>query len=89
MALEVYERRKARIRKRLAEFIDHEWKEKHARRLQKKLRRHQKELLTFLDHDEMTPDNKAGESRIRPAVLIRKNSHANGTEKGTQPRPPS
>ena len=82
MALEVYERRKARIRKRLAELINHGWKKKHARRLQK-------ELLTFLDHDEVTPDNKAGERRIRPAVLIRKNSQANGTEKGAQPRPPS
>ncbi|RLS50409.1 MAG: hypothetical protein DWH88_00885 [Planctomycetota bacterium] len=49
----------------------------------------QKELLTFLDHDDVTPDNKAGERRIRPAVLIRKNSHGKGTEKGAQPRPPS
>ena len=89
MALEVYERRKARIRKRLAEFINHGWKKKHARRPQKRLRRHQKELLTFLDHDDVTPDNKAGERRIRPAVLIRKNSHGKGTEKGAQPRPPS
>ncbi len=82
MALEVYERRKARIRKRLVEFINHGWKKKHARRLQK-------ELLTFLDHEEVPQDNKAGERRIRPAVLIRKNSQAKGTEKGAQPRPPS
>ena len=47
MVLEVYERRKARIRKRLDEFIDQEWKQKHARRLQKRLRRHCEELLTF------------------------------------------
>jgi hypothetical protein len=80
MALEVYKRRKSRTRKRLAEILDHGWKEKHARRLQK-------ELLTFLDHDEVTPDNKSGERRIRPAVLIRKNSHGNSTEKGAQPRP--
>jgi len=81
---EVYERRKVRIRKRLDEFIDQGWKEKHARRLQKRLRRHREELLTFLDHEEVPPDNNAGERGIRPAVLIRKNSYANGSEKGAQ-----
>jgi hypothetical protein len=81
---EVYERRKGRIRKRLDELIDQGWKEKHARRLQKRLRRHREELLTFLDHEEVPPDNNAGERGIRPAVLIRKNSYANGSEKGAQ-----
>jgi len=81
---EVYERRKVRIRKRLDEFIDQGWKEKHARRLQKRLRRHREELLTFLDHEEVPPDNNAGERGIRPAVLIRKNRYANGSEKGAQ-----
>ena len=61
MALEVYKRRKTRIRKRLDEFIDQEWKQKHARRLQKRLRRHREELITFLDHDEVPPDNNGGE----------------------------
>ena len=81
---EVYERRKGRIRKRLDELIDQGWKEKHARRLQKRLRRHREELLTFLDYEEVPPDNNAGERGIRPAVLIRKNSYANGSEKGAQ-----
>ena len=54
--LEVYERRKARIRKRLDEFIDQAWKEKYARRLQKILGRHWEELLTFLDHEEVPPE---------------------------------
>jgi hypothetical protein len=81
---EVYKRRKGRIRKRLDEFIDQGWKEKHARRLQKRLRRHREDLLTFLDHEEVPPDNNAGERGIRPAILIRKNSYANGSEKGAQ-----
>ena len=72
MALEVYERRKARIRKRLDEFIDQEWKQKHARRLPKRLRCHREELLTLLDHDEVPPDNNGGERGFRPAVRIRK-----------------
>jgi len=84
MALEVSERRKARIRKRMDEFIDGVWKEKNARRLQKKLRRHWEEMLTFLDHEEVPPDNNAGERGINPAVLIRKNSYANGSEKEAQ-----
>ncbi len=63
---EVYERRKARTRKRLDEFIDGVWKKKYARRLQKSLRRHRKKLLTFLDHEEVTPDNNAGERGMRP-----------------------
>jgi hypothetical protein len=81
---EVYERRKVRIRKRLNKFIDQGWKEKYGRRLQKRLRRHREELLTFLDHEKVPPDNNAGERGIRPAVLIRKNSYASGSEKGAQ-----
>ncbi len=80
MALEVYKRRKTRIRKRLDEFIDQEWKQKHARRLQKRLRRHREELITFLDHDEVPPDNNGGERGVRPAVRIRKNSYGNGSK---------
>ena len=45
--------------------------EKNARRLQKRLRRHREERLTFLDHEEVPPDNNAGDRGIRPAVLIR------------------
>ena len=81
---EVYERRKARTLKRLDEFIDGVWKKKYARRLQKILRRHWEELLTFLDHEEVPPDKNDWERVIRPAVLIRKNSYANGSEKGAQ-----
>jgi len=35
-------------------------------------------------HEELPQDNKAGERGIRPAVLILKNSYANGSEKGAQ-----
>ena len=82
--LEVYEGRKARIRKRLDEFIDQEWKQKHARRLQKRLRGHGEELLTFLDHNEVPPDNNGGERKGCLAVLIRKNSYGNGSERRAQ-----
>ena len=77
-------RRKVKIRKRLDEFINRVWEEKHARRLWKRLRRHQDELLTFIDHEEVPSDNNGGERAIRPAVLIRKNIFANGSEAGAQ-----
>jgi len=47
-----------------------------------RLRRHRQELFTFLEHPEVPFDNNAGERAIRPAVIIRKNSYANGSEAG-------
>jgi hypothetical protein len=38
----------------------------------------------LLDHEEVPPDNNAGERGIGPAVLIRKNSNSNDSEKGAQ-----
>ncbi|WP_246114300.1 IS66 family transposase [Rubripirellula tenax] len=40
------------------------------------------ELLTFLWHDDVPSDNNAGERAIRPAVMIRKNSYCNHSERG-------
>ncbi len=48
----------------------------------KRLRRHASELFTFLDHPEVPFDNNFGERQIRPAVIARKNSYANGSEDG-------
>ena len=60
------------------------WKDKHARRLVKRLRRHADELFTFLDHEDVPHDNNTGERAIRPAVIIRKNSYANRSEDGAE-----
>jgi transposase len=38
------------------------------------------ELLTFLEVEGVPPDNNHGEREIRPAVIMRKNSLANGSE---------
>ena len=53
--------------------------ERHARRLVKRLRRHASELFTSLDHPETPFDNNHAERQIRPAVIARKNSYANGS----------
>ncbi len=77
-----YASKRQRIADRLQAMIEYPWKDKHARRLVKRLRRHANELFTFLDHPEVPHDNNTGERAIRPAVIIRKNSYANRSEEG-------
>jgi len=67
---------------RLQKLIDHAWENKQARRLVKRLRRHAKELFTFLDNPAVPFDNNHAERMIRPAVIMRKNSYANGSKDG-------
>ncbi len=50
----------------------------------KRLRRHASELFTFLDHADVPFDNDHAERGIRPAVIARKNSYANGSEEGAE-----
>jgi transposase len=71
-----------RVQKRLQELLDAPWTNRDARRLLKRLRRHAQELFTFLDHPEVPFDNNHAERTIRPAVIIRKNSYANGSQDG-------
>jgi hypothetical protein len=67
---------------RLQAMIAAPWQNKHARRLVKRLRRHAQDLFTFLDHPDVPFDNNQAEREIRPAVIIRKNSYANGSQDG-------
>lgn len=71
-----------RLEARLQTLIAYPGENGHARRLVKRLRRHAQELFTFLDHPEVPFDNNHAERTIRPAVIIRKNSYANGSEDG-------
>jgi transposase len=74
--------KRARLDARLAELIVTPWEDRHARRLVKRLRRHREELFTFLDHENVPFENNHAERAIRPAVIIRKNSYANRSERG-------
>jgi transposase len=74
--------RRERLDVRLAELIDTEWNDSHARRLIKRLRRHQNDLFTFLKREGVPFDNNHAERSIRPAVIIRKNSYGNRSEQG-------
>src|SRR5512142_176405 len=76
--------RRLRLGRRLHELLAQPWEERHARRLVKRLRRHEAELFTFLDHPDVPSDNNHAERQIRPAVLVQKNSYANGSDDGAE-----
>ena len=82
LSAQTYASRRDRIHGRLAELIDTPWEDKNAKRLIKRFRRHQDELFTFLDQEGVPFDNNHAERSIRPAVIIRKNSHGSRSQKG-------
>jgi transposase-like protein len=84
LSAEAFASRRRRLDARLGDLLAQPWEQRHARRLVKRLRRHARELFTFLDHAEVPFDNNHAEREIRPAVIARKNSYANGSEDGAQ-----
>jgi transposase len=77
-----YASRRSRLEQRLTELIEAPWDHADARRLIKRLRRHADDLFTFLDEPGVPFDNNHAERAIRPAVIIRKNSQSNRSERG-------
>jgi len=53
-----------------------------AARLAARLSRHRDELFTFLDRPEASWENNFAERQIRPAVILRKNSQCNRSQRG-------
>lgn len=53
-----------------------------ARRLCKRLRRTADHIFTFLDHPAIPFENNFAERMIRPAVILRKNSQSNRSDRG-------
>jgi hypothetical protein len=84
LTAEHFAARRRRLEDRLRGLLAEPWEERHARRLVKRLRRHVGELFTFLDHPGAPSDNNHAERQIRPAVLVRKNSYANGSAEGAE-----
>jgi transposase len=82
VASDEYDSKRNRLHQRLAELIETDWQHKDARRLIKRLRRHQQDLFTFLDFPDVPFDNNHAERAIRPAVIMRKNSYSNRSERG-------
>lgn len=75
-----YQRRKGRLYGRLSQFLEAPNPDRDANRLLKRLRRHQKELFTFLEHPEVSPYNNHAEQQMRKPVLTRKVSQQNRSE---------
>ena len=71
-----------RIDRRLMELAGATYGDADADRLAKRLRRHCDSLFTFLDHPAVPYENNHAERMIRPAVIIRKNSQSNRSDKG-------
>jgi len=78
----VYNRRKERLHRRLEGIYTPSYQDADCKRLVKRLRRHKDEILTFLDHPEVSPDNNYAERQLRPAVTSRKNSYGNRSQRG-------
>ena len=79
---QIYNRRCERIEERLQLILACKWSNTEAGRLIKRLRRHQDELFTFLYNADVPFDNNLGERSIRGAVIMRKNSYNNRSERG-------
>jgi transposase len=77
-----YAGRITRIEKRLEQLLDSPCQDADVRRLLKRLKRHQEDLFTFLNRIDVPYDNNFAERQIRPAVVLRKNSQCNHSERG-------
>jgi len=78
----VFQSRVNRLNARVAELAGAEYAEGDARRLAKRLRRYGEYVFTFLDYADVPFENNFAERQIRPAVILRKNSQSNRSERG-------
>jgi transposase len=79
---ERYRTRIVRLGRRLDALIATEPADADARRLLKRLRRTGDHLFTFLDYPQIPFENNFAERQIRPAVILRKNSQSNRSDRG-------
>lgn len=77
-----YRSRIDRLNRRVGQMAGEEHTDADARRLTKRLRRYGEYLFTFLDYPDVPHDNNFGERQIRPAVILRKNSQSNRSDRG-------
>ena len=79
---ETYASRIHRIDRRLMLLAEAEYADQDATRLSRRLRKYCDGLFTFLDHPVVPFENNLAERMIRPAVVLRKNSQSNRSERG-------
>ena len=81
---QLYAHRRELIELRLRGLIEAQWDNSQARRLRDRLNRYEDYLFTFLDKPYVPFDNSHAERSIRPAVIMRKNSYSNRSDKGAR-----
>jgi transposase len=79
---EAFRSRRRRLDLRVKALTGQVSSNKNVNRIIKRLNRYEDALFTFLDHENVPPDNNRAEREIRPAVIIRKNSLANRSQNG-------
>lgn len=77
-----FQSRVDRLNARLASLAAEDHDDADARRLTKRLRKHGEYLFTFLDYADVAFENNFAERQIRPAVILRKNSQSNRSDRG-------
>ena len=83
---DAYGLRHAKLQGRLIDLAATEWTNAHARRLAQRLAKYGNDLLTFVEFEGVPADNNQAEREIRPAVLMRKASYGNQSERGAKTR---
>lgn len=71
-----------RLYQRLEMIYSVRYKDADCNRIAKRLRKYKNELFTFVEHPEVSADNNHAERQIRPAVIMRKNSYCNRSQRG-------
>ena len=77
-----YQSRINLLNRRVGLLAQEEPRDADARRLTERLRRHAEYIFTFLDYHYVPADNNFAERQIRPAVILRKNSQSNRSDRG-------
>ena len=72
------------IEMRLQKLVADDWANKNAKRLVKRLRKYGEYLFTFLSKPYVPFENNTAEREIRPAVVMRKNSYCNRSDRGAE-----
>jgi transposase len=86
MPADAYDLKHAKLQSRMVDLAAMDWTNPHARRLAKRLFKYGEYLLTFVEFAGVPADNNQAEREIRPAVLMRKASYGNQSERGCETR---
>ena len=77
-----FQSRVDRLNERLGKLAAEEHTDNDTRRLTKRLRKYSEYIFAFLDYADVPADNNFAERQIRPAVILRKNSQSNRSDRG-------